>query len=178
MAATNWIIDLEHSEIHFKIRHLLISNITGAFTIFAGKMINPEHDVFEGSSFSMKIDVYSVTTNNVERDEHLKSEDFFDADKYPDIRFNSTSFEHIEGDNYELKGNLTIKGITKPVTLDVLFGGQAKDGFGNDRAGFEINGEINRNDFDIHSPEVDEAGGLLFGEDIKVHANIQYIHER
>jgi polyisoprenoid-binding protein YceI len=177
MATKHWTLDLAHSDIHFKIRHLVISTITGSFRIFSGTLVTPKHDDFQEAYFTMMIDVYSIDTNNRDRDEHLKSPDFFNADAYPQIEFRSTSFTQIEGDKHELKGQLTIKDITKDVVLDVLFGGEAKDGFGINRAGFEITGTINRNDFDIHSADVTEAGGLVLGEDIKLHANIQFTND-
>lgn len=174
MATNKWVLDLAHSEVHFKIRHLVISNITGSFNIFSGTLETKEHDNFNNASFDIVIDVYSIDTNNTQRDEHLKSDDFFSADLYPQIKFKSTSFVHVEGDKHILTGDITIKGKTKSITLDVLFGGEAKDGFGVDRAGFEITGTINRNDFDIHASDVTEAGGLVLGEDIKLHANVQF----
>lgn len=177
MATKHWTLDPAHSDIHFKIRHLVISTITGSFKVFSGKMITPQHDDFNNAHFNLDIDVYSIDTNSTERDEHLKSPDFFNADAFPQIVFRSDSFIHIEGDKHKLTGQLTIKGITKEVTLDVLFGGEAKDGFGINRAGFEISGIINRNDFDIHSSDVTEAGGLVLGEDIKLHANIQFTND-
>ena len=177
MATKHWVIDPAHSEVHFKIRHLVISTITGSFKVFSGTMVTPEHDKFDNAFFTINIDVYSIDTNNRERDEHLKSADFFSADDYPEIVFRSKSFVHHDGDHYKLTGDFTIKGVTRTVTLNVLFGGQAKDGFGISRAGFEITGEINRNDFNIHSSDVTEAGGLVIGEDIKLHANLQFTNE-
>ncbi|MDV6168011.1 YceI family protein [Flavobacterium sp. DG1-102-2] len=177
MATNKWVLDIAHSEIHFKIRHLVIANITGAFNVFSGTLETKEHDNFNNASINFMIDVYSVDTNNTTRDEHLKSDDFFNADIYPQIDFQSTAFIHIEGDKYKLEGNVTIKGITKTVTLDALFGGEAKDGFGINRAGFEITGKINRNDFGIHAPDVTETGGLVLGEEIKMFANIQFTNE-
>jgi polyisoprenoid-binding protein YceI len=177
MATNKWVLDPAHSEVHFKIRHLVISTITGAFNIFSGSLTTREHDDFDDAKISFTIDVYSIDTNNRTRDEHLKSDEFFNADIYPQIDFQSTSFRHIMGDKYVLTGDVTIKGITKPVRLDVLFGGEAKDGFGINRAGFEITGIINRNDFGIHSQDVTEAGGLVLGEDIKLQASIQFINE-
>lgn len=176
MAAIHWEIDPAHSEVHFKIRHLLISNVTGAFNVFSGRMVTPAHDNFTDAYFTINIDVYSVDTNNRDRDEHLKSPDFFNADEHPEIIFRSKHFQHIKGDDYKLQGELTVKGITKDITFDVLFGGKAKDGFGIDRAGFEITGTINRTDFGIHSNDVTEAGGLVLGEDIKLFANMQFTH--
>ncbi len=177
MATKHWTLDLGHSDIHFKIRHLVISTITGSFKIFSGTLVTPQHDDFKNAVFNLAIDVYSIDTNNRDRDEHLKSPDFFSADLFPQMEFRSTAFDHIGGDDYKLTGQLTVKGITKEVTLDVLFGGEAKDGFGINRAGFEISGVINRNDFDIHSAGVTEAGGLVLGEDIKMHANIQFTND-
>ncbi|MFD2603269.1 YceI family protein [Flavobacterium suzhouense] len=177
MATNKWVLDLAHSEVHFKIKHLVISTITGAFNIFSGTLTTKEHDNFDNADIKFSIDVYSIDTNNTTRDEHLKSDDFFNADIYPQIDFKSTSFKHLMGDKYVLNGDLTIKGITKNVRLDVLFGGEAKDGFGINRVGFEVTGLINRNDFDIHAPDVTEAGGLVLGEDIKLLANIQFTNE-
>lgn len=177
MATNKWVLDMAHSEVHFKIRHLVISTITGAFNIFSGSLVTKKHDDFNDADIDFSIDVYSIDTNNQVRDEHLKSDAFFNADIYPQIDFRSTSFKHLMGDKYILNGTVTIKGITKAVRLDVLFGGEAKDGFGINRAGFEITGIINRNDFDIHSQDVTEAGGLVLGEDIKLHANIQFTNE-
>lgn len=177
MATTHWELDPAHSEIQFKIRHLVISNITGSFKVFSGTMDTPVHDSYMGSQFTINIDVYSIDTNNRDRDEHLKSPDFFNADAYPEINFTSDSFVHLEGDHYKMGGALTIKGITKQVNLDALFGGNAKDGFGINRAGFEITATINRNDFDIHAADITEAGGLVLGEDIKLHANVQFINK-
>lgn len=177
MSTRHWVIDPAHSEVHFKIKHLLISTITGSFNVFSGTMVTPKHDDFTDAFFTLFIDVYSIDTNNRDRDEHLKSADFFNADEFPQIEFRSTSFIHEQGDHYKLTGDFTIKGITKSITLDVLFGGQAKDGFGIPRAGFEITGEINRNDFGIHANDVTEAGGLVLGENIKLHANMQFINE-
>lgn len=177
MATRHWVIDAAHSEIHFKIRHLVISTITGSFNVFSGTLVTPQHDSFKDAYFTITIDVYSVDTNNRDRDEHLKSPDFFNADAFPEIKFLSTSFTHLEGDEYKLNGNLTVRGITKEITLDVLFGGQAKDGFGITRAGFEITGDINRNDFGIHSNDVTDAGGFVLGENIKLHANVQFTND-
>lgn len=177
MATRNWIIDPAHSNINFSIKHLVISTVTGSFNVFSGTLLTPQHDNFDNAYVTLLIDVYSVDTNNRDRDEHLKSPDFFNADAFPQIEFRSTTFNHIVGDNYKISGPLTIKGITNDVTFDVLFGGEAKDGFGIMRAGFEISGTINRNDFDIHSADVTEAGGLVLGEKIKLHANVQFTNE-
>jgi polyisoprenoid-binding protein YceI len=173
---TQWSIDPDHSDIEFKIRHLLISQISGSFKIFNGKMTT-DTDNFETANIVLSIDVYSFDTNNIERDEHIKSKDFLDADQFPEINFTSKSFEKVDGDNYKLTGNLTIKGVTREILLDAVFGGQAKDGFGKMKAGFEISGKIDRNDFGILSNDKTETGNLIIGDEIKIHANIEFDKE-
>jgi len=176
MFTTQWTIDPDHSNIDFKIRHLLISHVSGSFKIFNGKMAT-SNDNFETAQISVSLDVYSFDTNNIERDEHIKSKDFLDADNFPEIKFESTSFKKIHGDDYKLSGNITIKGVTKEIELDAVFGGQAKDGFGKMKAGFEITGKLNRNDFGIKAEDVTESGGLVVGEEIRIHANIEFDKE-
>jgi polyisoprenoid-binding protein YceI len=177
MATRNWVLDPAHSDIHFKIKHLVISSVTGSFKVFSGRFVTPQHDNFDEAYFTINIDVYSIDTNNRDRDEHLKSPDFFNADEFPEIEFLSTSFKHIGGDKHTLTGDLTIKGITKEITLEALFGGEAKDGFGIQRAGFEISGTIKRTDFGIHASDVTDTGGLVIGEDIKLQASLQFTNE-
>ncbi|RZJ67814.1 MAG: polyisoprenoid-binding protein [Flavobacterium sp.] len=177
MKTTFWEIDPAHSEIHFKIRHLVISTVTGAFRIFKGTLENDDPENFEDARIEATIDVYGIDTNETDRDEHLKSPEFFDADKFPEINFKSTSFKHRTGDHYDLIGNLTLKGITKEVKLEVLFGGEAKDGFGIFRAGFEINGTFKRKDFGLVYDGITEGGGLVLGEEVKLAANVQFVRK-
>jgi len=176
MFTTHWSIDPDHSNIDFKIRHLLISHVSGSFKIFNGKM-STANDNFETAQINVYLDVYSFDTNNIERDEHIKSKEFLDADNFPEIKFESTSLKKIHGDDYKLTGNITIKGVTKEVELDAVFGGQAKDGFGKMKAGFEISGKLHRNDFGIQAEDVNESGSLVIGEEIKIHANIEFDKE-
>ena len=173
---SKWTIDPDHSSIEFKVRHLLISNISGKFNIFNGNMTT-ENDEFETAKITASIDVYSFDTNNVERDEHIKSKDFLDADKFPAINFESTSFRKIEGDHYKLSGEISVKNVKKQIELDVTFGGQAKDGFGRIKAGMEISGKLNRNDFDVLHDEKTPSGTLVIGDEIKIHANIEFDKE-
>lgn len=173
---TQWSIDPDHSSIEFKIRHLFISHISGAFKIFNGKMTT-QTDNFETAEINISIDVYSFDTNNIERDEHIKSKDFLDADQFPEINFISKKLEKVEGDHYKLTGNLTIKGVSREVVLDAEFGGQAKDGFGKMKAGFEISGKIDRNDFGILTNDKTETGNLIIGDEIKIHVNIEFDKE-
>ncbi|RZJ85857.1 MAG: polyisoprenoid-binding protein, partial [Hymenobacter sp.] len=137
MATTKWVLDPMHSEVQFKIKHLVISTVTGSFTSFAGTA-RSEGDDFENTNVEFTLDVESVSTNQEQRDQHLKAEDFFDAAKYPKISFQSTSFTKKSGNEYALTGDLTVKDITKPVTLDVEYGGTAVDFYGNTKAGFEV----------------------------------------
>lgn len=176
MFTTHWTIDPDHSNIDFKIRHLLISHVSGSFKIFNGNM-TVQNDDFETAQISTYLDVYSFDTNNIERDEHIKSKDFLDADNFPEVKFESTKLEKVQGDEYKLSGNITVKGITKSIVLDAIFGGQAKDGFGKMKAGFEISGKLNRKDFDIHSDDVTESGSLVIGEEIRIHANLEFDKE-
>src|SRR5476649_2064679 len=134
MATTKWVLDPMHSEVHFKVKHLVISTVTGSFKTFEGEL-ETENDDFTDANISFSLDVDSIDTNQEQRDGHLKAADFFDAEQFPKISFKSTSFKKTGGDEYELKGDLTIKNITKPVTLAVEHGGSAADFYGNTKAG-------------------------------------------
>lgn len=176
MFASKWVIDPAHSEIHFKIKHLAISTVTGVFKIFEGTL-ETNHDYFENANIHLIIDAYSIDTNNIDRDEHLKSAAFFNADRFPKVEFQSTGFIKVEGDQYKLMGELTLKGIKKVIVLDVQFGGQAKDGFGVSKAGFEISGEIDRKEFGLEYNDLTQTGGMIVGEDVKIQANIQFVKQ-
>lgn len=168
-----WVLDPMHSEVQFKVKHLVISTVTGFFKSFEGSFETVNED-FADASIEFSLDVASIDTNQEQRDQHLKSAEFFDADKYPKIKFKSTSFINTKGDNYELTGDLTIKDVTKPVKLDVEFGGTATDFYGNTKAGFEITGVINRKDFGLTWDGVTEAGAIVLGSDIKITINTQF----
>ena len=172
MKKTIWAIDPTHSEVHFKVKHLVISTVTGAFKSFSGSATSPTGD-FEDAKIKFSIDVDSIDTNQPQRDAHLKSADFFNTEEYPTIDFESTSFRKAKGDNFKLTGNLTMHGVTKPVELDVEYGGSEKDGYGNVKHGFEISGKINRKEYGLTYNSITEAGGIAIGEDIKLIANIQ-----
>jgi len=173
MATTTWTIDPAHSEVQFKVKHLVITTITGSFKEFNGTVVTD--DDFENASIRFEASVHSISTNNEQRDTHLRSADFFEVEKYPKFFFESSSFMKKGEDNYELKGNLTIKGITKPVTLTVEYGGIMTDPWGNVKAGFELKGHINRKDFGLTWNATTEAGSILVGEDVKLQANIQLL---
>ncbi|GAA4501261.1 YceI family protein [Hymenobacter ginsengisoli] len=173
MATTKWTLDPMHSEVQFKIKHLVISTVTGSFKTFQGSA-QSEGDDFENAQIEFSLDVNSVDTNQEQRDQHLKAEDFFNAAQYPQIKFQSTSFTKTGGSDYKLVGDLTIKDITKPVTLDVEYGGTAVDFYGNTKAGFEVTGKINRKDYGLSWGGITEAGAIVLGDDVKLIINVQF----
>jgi polyisoprenoid-binding protein YceI len=169
---TNWVIDPAHSEIHFKVKHLVISNVTGAFDKFNGTVVSNGDD-FTDAQVDFKADVNSINTNQTDRDNHLKSPDFFDAAVYPDLTFASKSFRKKGDSGFVLSGDLTIHGTTKHVELEGEFGGIVIDPYGNTKAGFELNGKINRKEFGLHWNAVTEAGGMVVSDEIKLMMNIE-----
>lgn len=169
---TKWVLDPMHSEVQFKVKHLVISTVTGSFKKFEGTM-ETENDDFTGADINISLDVNSIDTNQDQRDGHLKGADFFDAEQYPTITFKSTSFEK-DGDDYVLKGDLTIKGITKPVTLTAEHGGSATDFYGNTKAGFDVVGKINRKDFGLTWDGITEAGSVVVSDEVKLIFNVQF----
>jgi polyisoprenoid-binding protein YceI len=177
MATKNWVIDPMHSEIHFKIKHLMITNVTGNFDIFNVTVTTEAEDFMKAKvSFTAMID--SISTGNEQRDGHLKSAEFFDAATYPELKFVATKYENVDNDgSYELYGDLTIKEITQSIRLDVEFGGVVKDPYGNTKAGFSINGKINRKDFGLTWNVVTEAGGVVVSDEVRIAAEIQLIEQ-
>ena len=170
---TKWALDAAHSEVHFKVKHLVISTVTGTFKKFDGSF-EAETEDFSDVKIDFTLDVNSIDTNQEQRDAHLKSADFFDAEKYPQISFKSTSFKKINDDQYELLGDLTIKDVTKPIKLNAEYGGSATDFYGSLKAGFEVTGKINRKEFGLTWNGVTEAGAIVVGEDIKLNINVQF----
>jgi polyisoprenoid-binding protein YceI len=177
MATTKWAIDPTHSEVQFKIKHLVISTVTGSFKKFSGEAIT-ENDSFENAQVSFSLDVHSIDTNQEQRDEHLRNNDFFDVPNFPNITFVSTGMTKTGDDTYQLAGNLTVKDVTKPITLDVEYGGTATDFYGNEKAGFEVTGKINRKEFGLTFSAVTETGSIVLGDDVKLFANVQFVKER
>ena len=167
-------IDPAHSEINFKVKHLMITNVTGSFTKFDATLESAKPD-FTDAKINFEADVNSITTHNEQRDGHLKGDDFFAADKFPKLSFVSKSFTKKSGDDYTLTGDLTIRDVTKTISLDVEFGGEMKDPWGQEKAGFEINGKINRKDFGLSWGAVTEAGGVVVGDEVKLQLAVQMI---
>ena len=176
MSTTKWSLDQTHSELGFKIKHLMISNVSGAFAKFDVQTETTSEDFSDGQVVA-KVEVASINTNNSQRDEHLRNADFFEAETHPNIVFKSTRVEKLDSDSFSLYGDLTIKDITKPVKLAVEFNGIAKDPWGNVKAGFTIGGKINRKDFGITYNAVMETGGVMLGEDVKISGDIQLVKQ-
>ena len=171
---SNWNIDPTHSEIQFKVKHLVISTVTGNFNSFEGSLEKTE-DGFENAKVSFKADINSIDTNNADRDAHLKSDDFFNAEEYPEMTFESTSFTSTGENTYEMKGNLTIRDITKEVALTVTHGGTVTDPYGQTKAGFEITGKINRKEFGLKWSAVTEAGSVVVADEVSLNLNVQVV---
>lgn len=171
LTATKWGIDTTHTEVQFKVKHLVISTVTGFFKKFSGS-VESETEDFDGALVTFSLDVNSIDTNQADRDAHLKSADFFAAEQHPSIDFNGT-LKKVSGSNYKLDGALTLRGTTKAVVLDVDFGGIVVDPWGNTKAGFEINGKINRKDFGLNWNALTEAGGMVVSEEVKIHINAE-----
>jgi len=170
---TKWVLDPMHSEVQFKVKHLVISTVTGSFKTFEGQL-ETANDDFTGANISFSLDVDSIDTNQPQRDGHLKSAEFFDAEQFPKITFKSTSFTKEDDGEYKLTGDLTIKGVTKSETLEVEHGGIAGDFYGNTKAGFEISGKINRKDFGLSWAGVTDTGSVVLGDEIKLLINVQF----
>lgn len=169
-------IDAAHSEITFKVKHLMITNVTGNFNKFDATMESSADD-FSDAKISFEADVDSISTNNEQRDGHLKSDDFFAAEKFPKLSFVSTSFNKLNGGEYLLKGNLTIRGNSKPVELAVEYGGTVTDPYGQVKAGFEIGGKISRKEFGLTWSATTEAGGVVVSDEVKLHLAVQMIKQ-
>ncbi|MBL0105611.1 MAG: polyisoprenoid-binding protein [Bacteroidetes bacterium] len=173
MSTTNWVLDPTHSEILFKVKHLMITNVKGEFRKFMAEVTSDGAD-FSKATVKAVIDAASVFTNEDSRDGHLKSPDFFDVENHKEIVFTSTAVTKHDNSNYQLKGNLTIKGITKEVSFEVEMGGINKDPWGNEKAGFSLSGKINRKDWGLNWNAALETGGVLVSEEVKINAEIQF----
>jgi len=171
-----WALDPTHSELHFKIKHLMISTVSGQFSRF-NSQVETEGDDFTKAKVHFEAAVDSISTNNEQRDAHLKNGDFFDAEKYPSIAFESERMEKISEDEYKLYGTLTLRGVSKEIVLNAEFGGITKDPWGNTRTGFSVTGKINRYDFGMSFGAVTETGGLLLGDEVKINPNVQFVKQ-
>lgn len=175
MATTKWALDPTHSELQFKVKHLMITTVTGSLKSFNASL-ETETDDFQNAQVSFEAEIGSIDTGNKDRDNHLKSGDFFDGEKYPVIKFTSTSLVQ-DGGDYVLKGDLTVKDVTKPVKLNVEFGGIATDPWGNTKAGFTLAGKINRTDFGLTWNAALETGGVMVSEEVKIVGELQFVKQ-
>ena len=162
-----WKIDSIHSEVKFKVKHLVVSTVTGQFNNFDAAIVSDNED-FTDARLTFEADVNSINTNNAMRDGHLKSPDFFDAQNHPKMTFVSKSFKKLSLNEYELTGDITIRGVTKEIALRVLYNGSAKDMDGSNIAAFEVHGNINRFDFGLEWNALTEAGGFAVGSNVKL----------
>ena len=176
MATTKWTIDPVHSEIGFKVKHMMFTNVSGKFERYEATIVT-EDDNFENAQIMFSADTASINTGNTDRDNHLKTADFFDPEKNPKLTFTSTSLTKKSGDDYELAGNLTINGHTTPVQLPVEFGGIMKDPWGNTKAVINISGKINRKDYGINWNSVLESGGVLVSDEVRLNIELQLVKE-
>ena len=176
MATTKWVLDPTHSELGFKIKHLMISTVTGQFNQFSAT-VETEDDDFSTAKVRFQADVNSISTNNEQRDMHLKAGDFFDAEKYPSVIFEGERMEKTSEDEFKLYGIITVRGVSRKLVLNVEFGGITQDPWGNTRTGFSVTGKINRMDFGISFGTVSETGGLLLSDEVKINANVQFVKQ-
>ena len=174
MSTTKWVLDPTHSELQFKVKHLMITTVTGHFGVLESEVTTEDND-FSTAKITFKAAVDSINTGNEQRDTHLKSDDFFSAEKFSHLVFESTKVEKKNEEELTIHGNLTIREVTLPISLKAELGGIAKDPWGNLKAGFTVSGVINRKDFGLTWNAVTESGGLLVSEDVRIAAEIQYV---
>lgn len=171
LVKSNWKLDPAHSRLGFSAKHMIIAEVEGLFRDFD---INVDAgEGFADTEIEVRIRTASIDTGNSDRDNHLKSADFFDAENHPEIKFISTSLEKTDNEKFKLKGDLTIRGITKPIDLDVTFGGQIKDPWGNERVGFQVKGQLNRFDYGLRWNSLMETGGAIVGKTIKLNCRVE-----
>jgi len=171
-AQTTWSVDKGHSNVKFKVNHLVVSEVEGAFRAFTGT-VKAKDDTFTDLQAEFTVDVASINTDDEKRDSHLKSDDFFNAEKFPQMKFVSKSWKKTGKNSYKLTGDLTIRDVTKTVTFDATFGGVVKDPWGNTKAGFKATATINRFDYNLKWNTAIEGGGLVVGKDVTIGLNIE-----
>lgn len=172
--STKWVLDPAHSELTFKVKHLMISSVKGEFKNFTAQIDNED---FKNSPLKVNIETSSIFTNSTDRDNHLKSVDFFDVENHPFMTFESDNLTKIDDNEFKLKGLLTVKGVSKELVLDVEYGGTNKDPWGNLKAGFSFNGKINRKDWGLNWNAALETGGVLVSDDVKISGEVQFVKQ-
>jgi polyisoprenoid-binding protein YceI len=176
MANSTWAIDPTHSEIGFKVKHMMFTNVSGKFNTFTATIEN-EDNQFETSTIHFEAEINSIDTNNADRDNHLKSADFFDAEKFPKLSFKSSTVKKIRENEFEIEGELTVKDVTKTITLATEYSGLMLDPWGNTKAGLSIAGKINRKEFGLTWNAALETGGVLVGEEVKLFVEVQLLKQ-
>jgi polyisoprenoid-binding protein YceI len=176
MAKNTWVLDAAHSEVQFRVRHMMVSNVTGQLKKF-DVTVDTDGEDFSTAKIRFTGDPNSISTNNEQRDGHLQSNDFFDTASHPEIIFEGEGLEKTGDDTFKLNGTLTIRGVSKPVTLDVEYGGMAKNPWGNTVAGFAVTGKINRKDFGLVYNAALETGGVLIGDEVKIFAQAEFVRQ-
>lgn len=167
-----WNVDVNHTNVGFSVRHMMVSNVKGNFTGFEGS-VSGDVDNLTEANINFKIDVNTINTSSEDRDNHLRSEDFFEVEKYPNITFNSTEIKKTGADEFDVTGDMTIKGVTKKTTFKVTYTGSGKNPWGVDVAGFEAETKISRKEFGLTWNQTLETGGVLVGDDIKIMVELQ-----
>ena len=171
-----YIIDSSHSEINFRVKHMMITNVGGRFTEFGGTM-ETEGDEIAGAKISFEAETASINTHNEQRDGHLRSDEFFASETYPKLTFSNGTLRRVNADLYRLSGELTIRDVTKPVEFSVEHLGGATDPWGQEKVGFEIEGSILRKDYGLAWDAVTEAGGIVVSNEVKLALNVQLIKQ-
>lgn len=173
MATTQWALDAAHSEVQFKVKHMMVSTVTGHFKQF-NATVQMEGNDLTTARVNFETEVASISTNNEQRDGHLRSGDFFDTENHPKITFTGSRWEKKNDEEYTLHGDLTMRGVTQPIALNVEFGGVMTDPWGMQRSGFVVKGVVSRKDFGVSFSMVSETGGVLLGNDIKIECNVEF----
>ena len=173
---SKWAVDAMHTSVKFTVKHLGVSEVEGRFKVFNGTIEAPTSD-FNNAKVAFTVDVNSINTDNDMRDKHLKSDDFFNAEKFPEMKFTSTSFKKVKGEAYTLEGNMTIRDVTKKVSFAVVYGGTIKDPYGNIKAGFKATGKINRKDFNLKWGAIAE-GVAVVSDDVNMMINLEFAQQK
>jgi polyisoprenoid-binding protein YceI len=175
-ARTTWTIDPAHSQVEFAVRHLMISTVRGRFAGVKGTVVSDDSDLGT-AQVDVTIDVHTIDTREAQRDAHLKSADFFDAEKFPVLTFKSTRVIDVKGDRFKLVGDLTMHGVSREVTLDVTSEGRGKDPWGGERAGYSAVAKVNRSDFGLTWNQVLETGGIAVGDEIRIRLDLELVKQ-
>ena len=173
---TTWTMDKAHTKVGFSITHMVITSVEGFFKDYDAKITSKDDD-FSTAGIDFTINTNSIFTDNERRDNHLRSDDFFNAEKYPQLIFKSKLIKKVGEDKYKLVGDFTIRDVTKEIELDVKLNGIIKDGFGNTRAGFKITGEVNRFDYNLKWSKTIETGGLIAGKEVELIINLEILRK-